>query len=170
MVIDFIITGGLASAYRLRGWGEFLNGTFSRRLFWAATVGACVFLLNYSVAQSVYSAIGAFLSMALIAHGKYYTVQNIQQAAMMGLIGGARMMATTLPLASIVSLSGDAVNINIKLFCFTATALNVVLTPLAYFTGTRISDKLKVDSMWFAEPFAGAAYAICLIVTAGEYR
>lgn len=153
MVIEFIVTGGLASAYRLRGWGEFLNGTFSRRLFWAATVGACVFLLGYSVAQSAYAAIGAFLSMALIAHGKYYTVQNIQQAAMMGLIGGARMMATTLPLG----LST----------CIAATALNVVLTPLAYFTGTRISDKLKVDSMWFAEPFAGAAYAICLIVTAG---
>lgn len=91
--------------------------------------------------------------MALIAHGKYYTVQNVKQAAMMGIIGGARMMATTLPLGLSV--------------CIAATALNVVLTPLAYFTGTRISDKLKVDSMWFAEPFAGAAYAICLIVTAG---
>ena len=142
----------ISLAYRLRGWGGFLHGTFSRRLFWAATVGACVSLLGYSVAQSAYAAIGAFLSMALIAHGKYYTVQNIQQAAMMGLIGGARMMATTLPLG--IST------------CIAATALNVVLTPLAYFTGTRISDRLKLDSMWFAEPFAGAAYGICLIVTA----
>jgi len=161
-----VIIPALSLAYRLRGWGGFLHGTFSRRLFWAATVGACVSLLGYSVAQSAYAAIGAFLSMALIAHGEYYTVQNVKQAGMMGLIGGARMLATTLPLASVVSLHDDYVNINIKLFCFTATALNVVLTPLAYFTGTRISDRLKVDSMWFAEPFAGAAYGICLIVTA----
>lgn len=135
----------LSLAYRLRGWGGFLLGTFTRRLFWAVIIGAAGFFLGALWWQSVAMSIGAFAGM-WIQHGKYYTVENTQQAVSMAAIGGARMvlMLWWSPMCGLASIASMA------------------LTPLGYWIGVRIARRLRMDEMWFAEPIVGLLYGLIL--------
>ena len=129
----------MSFAYRMRGWGGFLYGTFSRRLFWSASTGASCLLLGADVYTSIAASIGAFVGM-WIEHGHCYTVNDLQQAVSLGAIGCARVTLLTWPMP----------------FSSQAALFGLILMPLAYFLGTRLSKKLKWDSMWIAEPLAGS--------------
>lgn len=138
-MINALVIFSVALVYRLRGWGGFLYGTFSRRLFWSASAGASCLLLGADVYTSIVAAIGAFAGM-WIEHSHCYTVNNLQEAVSLGAIGSARMLLMLWWHPS----------------CSYAALASFVLTPLMYWAGCKIARYFKKDEMWFAEPLCGA--------------
>lgn len=137
----------LIVAYRLRGWGGFLLGTFSRRLFWSLSIGASCVLAGAPLSLSVGSALGAFAGM-MIPHGRWYQVFSFSDALHMAGIGLARALFILCWHPSWL--------------IFPALALAMVLTPLGYWLGCRLAERNKIDSMMLAEPLVGGVFAITL--------
>lgn len=147
----------LGAAYRLRGWGQFLNtesqgdgGTFARRLFWAASVGVVAGALGLNPAMSF---IGAFLGM-LIPHGSFYEVRSVREAAGIFAIGAARFALAASPA--------------IAPGLITVAALSGAIHIAAYRLGTVALDRQLVkDPLNVSEPLIGAiGYGVLLFILA----
>lgn len=130
LLISAILAG---VAYRLRGWGKFLSGTFERRLFWSCIVAA-IFALNNLDPRL--PSLAAFIGM-LIPHGKVYEVRTKLQALGMFIVGSTRFALLSLVSLPLVLLSG-------------------LLQTLSYRIGTVAYDKRYVkDPLLISEPLVG---------------
>ena len=151
-LIGLALAGG--TAYRLRGYGLFMSGTFGRRLFWCFCIAILCLSLGAGLTASLGAAVGAFAGL-MIPHGKYFAINGKAKNAMvMSLIGVARLGLIGLPL---LLATPDAM----------ALPIIGALQGPAYYAGYLLRDKLGLEGIAWGEALTGAYIFVAVYIILG---